>query len=263
MPARSQLVYSVSERGREVFSCPLQCERCAGRTAEGRRCSRRACFGVPFCWTHSRQLVGLQVKDFPGMGKGLVAVRKGPRPKKAPAAGAAHKAIVFKKGEYIMPYIGEILTRDEYERRYVVGTEDSVAEYVIIDGAGRYVDGACRRTLPVIANTVVSKKERTDHAISPAGPVRYVTSVLAGTNSKFTVRTKAHEWHGIPVPAKSDWFIATKDIREGDQLLAYYGNAYRIYTTPGYQTSSTKRRTVKRAPVKRAPVKRAAATSRA
>jgi hypothetical protein len=165
--------------------------------------------------------------------------------------------VVFKKGEYIMPYFGEVLTKAEYERRYVDGNEDSLAEYVIVDGAGRHVDGACTRTLPVLANTAVSKRESVE--VKPSGSVRYLSSVLAGTNAKFTVRTAAHEWFGMTVPAKSAWFVATKNIREGDQLLVYYGDDYRIYTTPGYQVGATKRVAAKRVAAKRVATKRVAA----
>lgn len=148
-----------------------------------------------------------------------------------------------------MPYFGEELTKAEYDRRYVDGNEDSLAEYVIVDGAGRYIDGACLRTLPVLANTAVSKREKTENVTT--GTVRYLTSVLTGTNAKFTVRTASHDWHGMRIPQNSAWFVATKNIRDGDQLLVYYGDDYRIYTTPGYQVGTTKRQAVKPAPSKR------------
>jgi hypothetical protein len=248
MPRKSKtgLVYTASERGKELFSCDIECMQCAGHNVDGRRCSRRSCIGTPFCWTHAQQLVGVQVKTFPGMGKGLMVVRKG-RGKQQDTKDA--RPVVFKKGEFIMPYVGEVLSDEEYEARYVRQSEDSLAEYVIEDGAGRHVDAACRRRLPGIANTVVSKKEKAEpkFAAVDGRPIKYVVSTLTGTNSKFTVRTKAHDWHGIPVPAKSAWIVATRPIREGDQLLTYYGKDYRVYTTPGYQETSTTRKRLRAA----------------
>jgi hypothetical protein len=259
MPARkpktrTALVYTAQERGREVFSCPLQCERCIGQTVSGKRCGRRSCIGTPFCWTHAQQLLGVQVKSYPGMGKGLMAVRKGRAKAKAAGSAAAAREVVFQKGDFLMPYFGEVLSAEEYDRRYVQGTEDSLAEYVIEDGAGRFVDAACQRSLPGLANTIMTKAARTDPALAPLDgqPIKYISSVLTGTNTKFTVRTKAHDWHGIQIPAKSAWFVATKPIREGDQILAYYGKNYRVYITPGYQTTGTARKRVAVAPKKKA-----------
>jgi len=254
---RSGLVYSVSERGKEKFSCPIVCERCRGTTADGRQCARRSCIGTPFCWVHAGQLVGVRPKTYAGMGKGLEVVRKGRKVAAGAGAAAARAApaIVFRKGDFIMPYIGETLAKAEYERRYVTGNEDSLAEYVIVDGAQRYVDGACQRRLPALANTAVGKKERVEATMAPvqregggSSPIRYLSSVQGGTNSKFTIRTAAHDWHGVKIPAKSAWVVATKPIREGDQLLTYYGDDYRVYTTPGFQSSSTKRRKLPAAP---------------
>lgn len=236
------MVYSVSERGREVFTCAIECLQCRGKTAEGRRCSRTSCIGTPFCWTHAQKLLGLKVADYPGLGKGIMAVKRSGRSR--PGQGQGPREVIFKKGEFIMPYIGEMLTPEEYNRRYVDGNEDSLAEYVIEDGEGRHVDGACKRRLPALANTVLGKKQRVATELPPmdGAPIRYLSSVLAGTNCKFTVRTASHQWHGIQVPAKSAWFIATKPIREGDQILAYYGDNYRVYTNPGYQVGTTKRK---------------------
>jgi len=247
---RTGLVYSASERGSEVFSCPIECMQCLGKRADGRQCSRRSCIGTPFCWTHARQLVGVQVKDYPGMGKGVEAVGKGSarerRQEQAGATGGVRKPVVFKAGDFIMPYTGEVLSKEEYDRRYVTGRDDSMAEYVIVDGAKRFVDAACQRRLSGIVNTVTNKKPAVAPEIAPVGgaPVQFLSSVLTGTNCKFTIRTKAHDWHGLQVPAKSAWVVATKPIREGDQLLCYYGRDYRVYITPGFQSTSTTRRKI-------------------
>jgi hypothetical protein len=247
MPARAKprLHYTVSERGREVFSCPIRCERCMGRTADGSRCARRACIGTPFCWVHARQLVGVRVRDFPSMGKGLVAAHPGSRRRGAPVPDPRQP--VFRRGDFIMPYLGEVLTDAEFRRRYETGVDDSVAEYVIQDSTGRHVDGACRRTLPALVNTVLSKRTRRADDIPPLGttPVAYLTSVAAGTNARFEEKPHAEVWHGIQVPAHSAWIVATKPIREGDQILAHYGASYRVYVTPGYQRGVTVRTTRK------------------
>jgi len=239
--AKTGLVYTASERGKKVFSCPIRCEQCVATTADGRRCARRSCIGTPFCWTHTQRLAGVQIRSYPGMGKGLMAVDKERVGRKAESGRP--RAVVFKKGEFIMPYLGEVLTKAEHNARYVTPVEDSLAEYVLIDGAGRYVDAACSRTVSGLANTAMTKASRVAADIPPLDgkPIRYISSVKGGTNTKFTIRTKAHSWHGVEVPAKSAWVVATKPIREGDQILTYYGDDYRVYVTPGYQTTGTKR----------------------
>jgi hypothetical protein len=236
------LVYTIKERGQEVFSCKVECMRCQGSRADGKRCARKICIGTPFCFAHAQQLLGVRAKEYPGMGRGLMAIRKGPLPPKW-KLGAGPRPIVFRKGEFILPYVGETLTKKEHDRRYARKSEDSAAEYVIEDGAGRFVDGACQRRIPALANTVVSRAERTAPEFAPylGQPIKYLTSVLGGTNSKFTIRTAAHDWHGTPIPARSAWIVASKNIREGDQILTYYGGEYRIYTTPGYQKGTTRR----------------------
>lgn len=236
----------MNERGQPVFSCKVECMRCHGSRADGKRCARRTCIGTPFCFLHAQRLLGVRAKDYPGMGRGLMAIRKGVLPSKWKLM-SGRRPIVFRKGEFVLPYVGETLTKNEHDRRYVRKSDDSAAEYVIEDGAGRLVDGACQRRIPVLANTVVSRLERTAPELAPylGQPIRYLSSVLSGTNCKFTVRTSAHDWHGSLVPARSAWIVATKNIREGDQILVYYGKNYRIYTTPGYQKGDTRRRTLR------------------
>lgn len=129
------------EDGTHKFSCPVQCQRCEERNANGRRCKNTVCIGVPYCWLHLQNKHHLKIKDstIPGAGKGVFAWD----PKK-PAG-----AYVFPHGKDVIKYGGEPITNAEKNRRY----RDKTGPYAI----GNYIntkfeDAACKRGVGAMFN---------------------------------------------------------------------------------------------------------------
>ena len=104
------LVFSFAGPGHPGFQCALQCQQCSAATAAGAQCRKRACVGVPECWVHLLRDHSLRVKasTIPGAGLGLFAVKR----------GAAADAILFRPGDKITDYAGEIVGQQTLDARY-------------------------------------------------------------------------------------------------------------------------------------------------
>jgi SET domain-containing protein len=136
----------------------------------------------------------LRIKEstIPGIGKGLFALDK----------RAAGNAILFRRGEKIIVYDGEVVTQAQLQRRY----GNFTAPYAISQGKFAE-DSACRRGAGSLSN----------HAIN--------------TNARlaFSRRTKKF------------MLIATKPIRNGAEIFCSYGRAYRHNDGLVHKTSSRAR----------------------
>lgn len=79
-----------------------KCAQCTATTQKQKQCQRPTCRYGPYCWQHANLLQYLKVKssDHVENELGLFALRD------------------FKKGEKIVEYTGEILTKAEYKQRY-------------------------------------------------------------------------------------------------------------------------------------------------
>lgn len=123
------------------FECPLQCQRCPEQTKAGGRCKLRACIGNDMCWIHLLSVRNLRIKDSGhGRGKGLFAL----------ARRANDDDIIFRRGDLIAEYEGELLTEAEVDRRY---GPDNTAPYVAKGGhTANYWDAACSRSVASMAN---------------------------------------------------------------------------------------------------------------
>ena len=121
------------------FHCTLTCRRCIAKNANGKRCTRTVCIGLPMCWQHMLRDKHLQIRQstVPGAGNGVFAVDK------SKALGDP----VFKKDEKIVDYDGERMTPDELTVRF----SDHTAPYTL-DGDGWVVDAACVRGAGAMIN---------------------------------------------------------------------------------------------------------------
>lgn len=135
----------------EDWECEVQCYQCEARTKSGKRCQRTVCFGLPFCWTHTRRDMQLRLgdSDIAGAGRGLFAYD--------PAFEGKREG-VFKRGDVIISgYLGETISREEVNRRYGV---DGTGTYAMqTDDPDTYVDGACVRGLMTMANAPLRGRE--------------------------------------------------------------------------------------------------------
>ena len=126
-----------------LFSCILQQKQCIGHLQNNpalRRCKRKSVLGSPMCFQHLESLKHLKIKPslIPNGGKGLFAFTK----------TALGNAIIFKKGENIIEYQGEILSRPQLENRY----GDKTAPYGAELKEGVYIDAAGYRSIGAFAN---------------------------------------------------------------------------------------------------------------
>lgn len=207
--------FTADAEQQQEFQCPLQCEQCVAHTRlrrvsrgdsraaqvdEGRRCRKRACVGVPYCWMHLRSQLHLRIKasSVASAGKGLFA--EDPR--------AAPNAIVFRPNDIIVVYGGERVTRAELEARY----GDYTAPYGLQIYGQHYEDAACRRGPGALAN----------HAPSPVANARY----------SYQKPRQRQQQQQPPVAVLK----ATKAIRNGQEILVSYGPHYRFDEAAQHQT---------------------------
>lgn len=144
MPYRFNFI--INEPGQpEVlqFSCKLDCVQCAAKTLRGLDCQRTVCIGTPYCYMHLKTNMRLTIADskIPNAGKGLFAYDP-----KNPDGNEE----VFKRGQVIVQYDGEMITNAELDSRY----GDYTAPYGIQEKYGVLYteDGACRRGAGTLAN---------------------------------------------------------------------------------------------------------------
>ena len=124
-----------------VFECHLYCQQCVSQAAKsGERCKKRSCYGVPFCFIHLKAKKNLQIKEstIANAGKGLFAV----------ASPVDYNRVIFKPGDIIIKYGGEVFSRREMEKRY----GDKTAIYTVATHGDNVIDAACARGVAAHAN---------------------------------------------------------------------------------------------------------------
>lgn len=174
------------------FGCPLQCIRCCAIAKNGQMCKKKTCKMVPFCVAHAKTIFNVQVKNAEGhVGNGLYAVKT--------RKNTADDAIIFRTGDIICWYIGEVIGVEEKDERYG-HQHDATAPYAFQDRHNRIIDAACLRGVGSYIN-------------SPAGR----NNLQA--NCKFVTSQPT-------VPFAS--LVATRNIRNGTEILVSYGRAYRF-----------------------------------
>ena len=92
------------------FRAQLVTKQCICDSANGERCNNKTVIGSPYCWIHLMSIKHLRIREsnIPHAGKGLFVLDK----------TQGDNDIVFHRGETIIFYHGEIITRNELERRY-------------------------------------------------------------------------------------------------------------------------------------------------
>lgn len=92
------------------------------------------------CWQHLMKAKGLRLKasGIPGAGKGLFAMDD----------GLPSGTLMFKKGQMVVEYDGQVIDQKELVQRY----GDFTAPYGIQATAVLYEDGACRRGVGTMVN---------------------------------------------------------------------------------------------------------------
>ncbi len=195
-----------SNDGEVVFNAPLQCARCTYRKPlangnEGPQCRRNACIGLPYCYQHLQVAYHVRIadSDIPHAGKGLFAWNPH-------AEGGGEHPIVFRRGDPIVPYDGELLNNHQLDARY--------GEYT-----GPYA-------LQVLANNAAVR----DGALS-----RTVGSLI-----NHTARNRANAEFVVDRARRTARIRATKPIRHGQEILINYGREYRFNEPVQYALNGRK-----------------------
>jgi hypothetical protein len=88
------------------FDEPLDSEQCVF-VRDGVRCRKRCLIGLDLCWIHLRSVKYLRIKDAGLLGKGLFA-----------DDGTEERNLVFKIGDIIIEYDGELMDAAQKTQRY-------------------------------------------------------------------------------------------------------------------------------------------------
>lgn len=192
-----------------TFECVLECRQCRAEREDGEQCRRNVCIWLPFCWQHTRRILGVKIapsKALPGS-LGLYSVNG------------------FKKGDLVAPYGGEVLSAAEIRKRYGVVNEYSLGPYLLYS-----VDSACVRFVASAANGAFGQVP------SSASNVYFDK-----TCHRFgTFKKKGEEHDGLVLSRDNMgvkyWSIAQRDILPGEEILADYGVA-------DYETAFARRQT--------------------
>lgn len=193
------------------FKCELKCQICNyKRPGTNRCCKVKVCVGIPYCRYHMQQAVKLEIKDSE-YGKGVFAkadpIQEDGGRRRTRNNNNNNRQPVFRSGVEIIEYGGERITKAELHTRYGKNT----APYAIEMGNRNqnYHDGACVRTIGTLIN---------HNARNP--------------NVEFS---QAH--NGSPIT-----ITATRDIYDGQQLYANYGDDYEFEDNVVSKTTIARRR---------------------
>ncbi len=127
--------------GPHKFSCALKKNTCSYQLSDyTKECNTPVLQGGPYCPYHMSKLFKLRLKPstIPVAGNGVYAWDL-----------EAPNRIVFKNGDYIIEYTGEILSPDQLYKRYGPNT----APYTMAtDDENVFIDSACVRTMGALIN---------------------------------------------------------------------------------------------------------------
>lgn len=181
------------------FSSNLHCSQCTAKVTGNRRCKRTVCMGLPYCWSHTRKILGLKraKSTIPNAGDGIFAFKRN-----------------FAKGEIIAPYFGEIISKNVLETRYGAGSH--VAPYAIeVDKNLRYEDGAIERGIGTLPNdpTLTDRKKK---------------SLKRKINAKFIKKKKNGQ--------RRIFLKAIRHIGDGSEIFVDYGKDYVLEGNASHKT---------------------------
>lgn len=178
------------------FKCILKQQKCTV-------CSKNVSIGIPLCTTHLSEGLWLKVKasDIKAAGNGLFAWNKELHAQGKP---------LFKKGDHITDYEGEIITKAEEDRRY---GKQNTAPYAFSIGNTKYsIDASCYRCVASLINH---------------DPKR--TNVTASFPEKGVIEIRAK-----------------KNIYHNEELFLNYGKQYKFDNYTTHKTSHIKQTAAKK-----------------
>lgn len=178
----------------DELECKLKSIRCMHFIRPGRQCKNHTVFTLGYCHVHLKNILNLRVD------RTLMTNRRRGRNRFeflglfACDKKAEDNKIIFRKGDEIVSYIGDVLTHDQHERKYPAA---ELSPYSIRIGGRKYIDGACKRGVAALAND------------------------CRRTNANCTINAEFGD--SILYFPK---LIATKTIRNGAEIFVSYGEEY-------------------------------------
>lgn len=241
-PKRSRKLWRTSARRRsaaeadgsfDVTAVPI-CGRCTAISkSTNNRCARRTCLDYRFCMQHLQSTAKLAIapsrrlRDIhvPGNALGLYAAHPNFRlakdRKKYPILHQEHADTVFRKGEVVSVYGGEVLTRAQFDDRYLDPNDMDTAAYGLSMSRGSdVVDGlaaagaASYSNDPVNIAALMSRARDRAHFRQLYDENASSAEIRALINVRTRQRDKAME------------LVATKPIPHGSEILWTYSNGY-------------------------------------
>ena len=92
-----------------LFDAKLKTFQCEAINKNGTQCKRHVCIGLNLCWNHMLYYKHLRIKksNIPNAGNGLYALD----------LQKNDNDVIFKKGEKICEYYGEVVTLEELKKK--------------------------------------------------------------------------------------------------------------------------------------------------
>jgi SET domain-containing protein len=182
------------------FDKPLESNQCLEIKPDGHRCAKRVVIGAPYCAIHMKykHYLAIEESEIPGAGKGVFVFD-------------IHKEedeVVFKKGDRICYYDGEVLTHEQFKQRYKTLDHDKTTPYVVELNKGKFEDAAIKRGIGSMINHKPSRE----------------------CNCKLSI-TKNNRAQ----------ILAIKNIKNYEELYINYGRSYR-FNEEGVETSTNSRK---------------------
>lgn len=187
--------YNIQNDNKIAWSCPLLRMKCMHETQRGTKCQRWTSFTLGLCWQHLKLAAHLTVRQT------TLKDKKGKRFKYLGlfvcSITQPSDAIVFRKGNVITVYLGELVNNKILKTRY---PGDETAPYTYASRADQKdaLDSACVRGVGSLANTCTSQNP---------GCVNN-TKIMKSTPKYFPK------------------LIATKNIKNNQEIFTSYGPAY-------------------------------------
>ena len=198
--------------------CTLKSSRCEAIKPNGKRCKNKSVRTYGICWQHLRQIEHLNASkksSIPGAGDGLFAYARTKKERDK-------KAVVFRKGQRIGWYHGELLTPTEHDKIYGNHTAPYTVKHRDKKDGVLYVDSSCIRSTMAQANgTACEKKKRRNKKLA-------CVQWFHGTKANAVFRGKIHPLYSQFGGADRNSIAvkATKTIRSGDEIIIDYGKSY-------------------------------------
>lgn len=203
-----------------LFKCPLKSKHCEGLKKNGARCGRNTVRALPYCWQHYQKInkIVISKSNVPNGGFGLFACES-----------TVNGEPVFRKGDLICDYGGDILNGAQLSARYGSGGQTAVYAFGDPDSAN-FIDSACKRYIGAFANDSKGSKKRSNANID---------STFVKQNDRD--RINKMRYRPLP-PGKVIGLVATRNIFNGDEIYVNYGADYWKGLLPKYAVNASTKR---------------------